>query len=173
MKRSEKNDLVIKLKDDFKDSSSIIVTHYSGLTVKETDMLRKEMRENGVKFKVTKNRITKLALKNTPYELISDLFTGPTAIAYSSDSIAPAKVAVKFGKKYANLKILGGGYEGEKIDEEKIRFLASLPSLDEIRGKLIGLLSAPAQKIVSVLQAPAGQLTRLINSRSKELEKVN
>ena len=173
MKRSDKNDFVQNLKEELKNSSSVVVAHYAGLSVAETDNLRKEMRSNGAKFKVTKNRLTKLALNNTPYESISDLFTGPTAIAYSSDSIAPAKVAVKFGKKYANLKILGGGFEGEKIDEEKIRFLASLPSLDEIRGKLIGLLSAPAQKVTSVLVAPAGQIARLINSRAKELEKAN
>jgi len=168
VKRSEKNDFVTNLRDEFKNSSSIIVTHYSSLSVKETDEVRKAMRENGAKFKVVKNRLTKLALANTKYETISDLFNGPTAIAYSSDPIAPAKIIVEFGKKFKNLNILGGYYEGEKIDEEKIRFLASLLSLDEIRGKLVGLFLTPAQKIASVLQAPAGQLVRLLNSRSKE-----
>ena len=173
MKRSEKNDFVQKLKDEIKDSSSVIVAHYDGLSVSETDSLRKEMRDNGAKFKVTKNRLTKIALADTPYESIADLFTGPTAIAYSSDPVAPAKVSVNFEKKLENFKIIGGGYEGEKIDLDKINFLATLPSLDQIRGILLGLLNAPAQKIASVVQAPGGQLARLLNARSEQLEKSN
>ena len=173
MNRSDKKDFVKKLKEELSSSSSVIVAHYSGITVDETDQLRKEMRNNGAKFKVTKNRLTKLALEDTQFKSLADLFSGPTAIAYSEDPVAPAKVAVEFGKKYPNLKILGGAYEGEKIGKEKIEFLASLPSLDEIRGKLVGLLVAPTQKIVSILQAPASQLTRLVNSQSKKLEKGN
>ena len=173
MKRSEKNDFVQKLKDEIKNSSSVIVAHYDGLSVAETDNLRKEMRDNGAKFKVTKNRLTKIALTDTPYESIADLFVGPTAIAYSSDPVAPARVSVNFEKKLENFKIIGGGYEGEKIDKNRINFLATLPSLDEIRGKLLGLLNAPAQKIVSVVQAPGGQLARLVNARSEQLEKSN
>ena len=173
MKRSEKNDFVQKLKEELSGSSSVIVAHYSGLSVSETDNLRKEMRDSGSKFKVTKNRLTKIALKDTPYESITDLFTGPTAIAYSSDSIAPAKVSVNFEKKLENFKIIGGSFEGEKIDINKINFLASLPSLDQIRGKLLGLLNAPAQKIVSVVQAPGGQLARLLSARSEKLEESN
>ena len=173
MKRSSKNDFVLKLKDELKESSSLIVTQYSGLSVEQTDELRKEMRSNGAKFKVTKNRLTKIALADTPYESIADLFVGPTAIAYSSDPVAPAKVSVIFEKKLENFKIIGGSYDGKKIDKEKINFLASLPSLDQIRGILLGLLNAPAQKIASVVQAPAGQLARLVNARSEQLEKSN
>tara|TARA_B110000116_G_C16466488_1_gene416172 strand:- start:53 stop:574 length:522 start_codon:yes stop_codon:yes gene_type:complete len=173
VKRSEKNDFVQKLKDEIKDSSSVIVAHYDGLSVSETDSLRKEMRDNGAKFKITKNRLTKIALADTPYESIADLFTGPTAIAYSSDPVAPAKVSVNFEKKLENFKIIGGGYEGKKIDLDKINFLATLPSLDQIRGILLGLLNAPAQKIASVVQAPGGQLARLLNARSEQLEKSN
>ena len=173
MKRSEKNDFVQNLKDELKGSNSVIVAHYDGLSVSETDSLRKEMRDNGAKFKVTKNRLTKIALADTPYESIADLFVGPTAIAYSSDPVAPAKVSVIFEKKLENFKIIGGSYDGEKIDKEKINFLASLPSLDQIRGILLGLLNAPAQKIASVVQAPAGQLARLVNARSEQLEKSN
>ena len=173
MKRSDKNDFVKKLKEELTDSSSIVVAHYAGLSVSQTDDLRKEMRNNGAKFKVTKNRLTKLALSDTHYESITDLFNGPTAIAYSSDPIAPSKVAVDFEKKYENFKIVGGFFEGEKIDQAKVNFLATLPSLDEIRGKIVGLILAPAQKITSVLQAPGNQLARLMNSRSKELEKSN
>ena len=173
MKRSDKNDFVQNLKEELKNSSSVVVAHYAGLSVSETDNLRKEMRSNGAKFKVTKNRLTKIALTGTPYESIEDLFTGPTAIAYSSDPVAPARVSVEFEKKFENFKILGGSYEGEKIDNAKINFLATLPSLDQIRAKLLGLLNAPAQKIASIAQAPGGQLARLINARSEQLEKSN
>ena len=173
MKRSDKNDFVQNLKEELKNASSVVVAHYAGLSVAETDNLRKEMRSNGAKFKVTKNRLTKIALTGTPYESIEDLFTGPTAIAYSSDPVAPARVSVEFEKKFENFKILGGSYEGEKIDNAKINFLATLPSLDQIRAKLLGLLNAPAQKIASITQAPGGQLARLINARSEQLEKSN
>ena len=173
MKRSEKNNFVQNLKNELKDSSSIIVAHYDGLSVLETDNLRKEMRDNGAKFKVTKNRLTKIALADTPYASITDLFAGPTAIAYSSDPVAPAKVSVNFEKKLENFKIIGGCYDGERIDLDKINFLASLPSLDQIRGILLGLLNAPAQKIASVVQEPAGQLARLVKARSGQLEKLN
>ena len=173
MKRSEKNDFVQKLKDELKSSSSVIVAHYDGLSVLETDGLRKEMRDNGAKFRVTKNRLAKIALADTPYESIADLFVGPTAIAYSSDPVAPAKVSVFFEKKLENFKIIGGGYDGKKIDINKINFLASLPSLEQIRSKLLGLINAPAQKIASVIQAPGGQLARLVNARSEQLEKSN
>ena len=173
MKRSDKNNFVQNLKDELKNSNSVIVSHYSGLSVLETDNLRKEMRSNGAKFKVTKNRLTKIALEDTPYASIADLFSGPTAIAYSDDPVAPAKVSVEFEKKFKNFKIIGGSYEWEKIDLEKINFLASLPSLDSIRGKLLGLLNAPAQKIASILQVPGGQLAQVMSSRSKELGKSN
>tara|TARA_Y100000996_G_scaffold372053_1_gene320765 strand:+ start:207 stop:728 length:522 start_codon:yes stop_codon:yes gene_type:complete len=173
VKRSDKNNFVQNLKDELKNSNSVIVSHYSGLSVLETDNLRKEMRSNGAKFKVTKNRLTKIALEDTPYASIADLFSGPTAIAYSDDPVAPAKVSVEFEKKFENFKIIGGSYEGEKIDLEKINFLASLPSLDSIRGKLLGLLNAPAQKIASILQVPGGQLAQVMSSRSKELGKSN
>ena len=173
MKLSDKKDFVKKLKDELSTSSTVIVSHYSGLSVLETDSLRKEMRDSGAKFRVTKNRLTKIALADTPYESIADLFTGPTAISYSSDPIAPAKVSVNFEKKLKNFKIIGGSYEGEKIDITKINFLASLPSLDQIRSKVLSLLNAPAQKIASVVQAPGEQLARLVCKRNEQLEKSN
>ena len=173
MKRSEKNDFVNNMKDEISNSSSIIVAHYSGLSVLETEDLRKEMRENGAKFKVTKNRLTKLALSDTQFKDIADLFSGPTAIAYSDDPIAPAKVAVSFEKKYSNFKIIGGGYDGEKIDKDKINFLATLPSLDGIRAKVISLILSPAQNIAAVVNEPTSKLARLINLRSKQLEESN
>ena len=167
MKRSEKKEFVQKIKDEIDTSSSIIVAHYSGLTVEESEKLRSEMRNNGAKFKVTKNRLTKLALEQTQFKNLADLFKGPTAIAYSEDPVAPAKVAVSFAKKLEKFKIIGGGYDGEKIDLDKINFLATLPSIDELRGKIVGLISAPAQKIVSIVKEPAGQIARLVSSKSE------
>ena len=167
MKRSEKEEFVQKLKEEIDNSSSVIVTHYSGLTVSESEQLRLEMRNNGAKFKVTKNRLTKLALEQTQFKSLADLFTGPTAIAYSNDPVAPAKVAVSFEKKLEKFKIIGGGYDGEIIDHEKINFLATLPSMDELRGKIVGLISAPAQKIASIVKEPAGQIARLVGSKSE------
>ncbi len=173
MKRSEKKDFVTKLKEDFSSSSSVIVTNYSGLTVAESESLRKEMRANGAKFKVTKNRLTKLAIADTQFKDMADLFVGPTAIAYSTDPVAPAKVAVSFEKKFENFEIIGGGYNGEKIDKSKIDFLAKLPSLDELRGKLIGLISAPAQKIASIAIEPGSQIARLISANSSNSQESN
>jgi large subunit ribosomal protein L10 len=173
VKRSDKKEFVQKLKEEIDTSSSVIVAHYSGLTVVESEQLRAEMRTNGAKFKVTKNRLTKLALEQTRFKAIADLFTGPTAIAYSDDPVAPAKVAVSFEKKLEKFKIIGGGYDGEKIDLEKINFLATLPSMDELRGKIVGLISAPAQKIASIMEEPAGQMARLVSAQSKSLEKSN
>ena len=173
MKRSDKKEFVQKLKDEIDTSSSVIVTHYSGLTVQESEQLRSEMRNNGAKFKVTKNRLAKLALEQTRFKVIADLFTGPTAIAYSDDPVSPAKVAVSFEKKLEKFKIIGGGYDGEKIDLEKINFLATLPSMDELRGKIVRLISAPAQKIASIVKEPAVQMARLVSAQSKSLEESN
>ncbi len=173
MKRSEKENFVSELKEEFKNSSSVIVAHYSGLSVNETELLRKEMRDNGAKFKVTKNRLTKLAISDTQFKDISNLFNGPTAIAYSADPVAPAKVAVTFEKKFENFKILGGGYNGEEIDKNKIDFLAKLPSLDELRSKLISLISTPAQKIASIAVEPSSMVVRLLNSKSSNSQESN
>jgi len=173
VKRSEKKELVEKLKDELDTSSSVIVAHYSGLTVNESEQLRTEMRNNGAKFKVTKNRLTKLALEQTKFKDLIDLFNGPTAIAYSDDPVAPAKVAANFDKKLEKFKIIGGGYDGEKIDLDKINFLATLPSMDELRGKILRLISAPAQKIASIVKEPSGQLARLVNAHSESMDKSN
>ena len=173
VKRSEKKDFVSNLKEDFSNATSVIVAEYSGLTVNETEQLRKEMRDNGAKFKVTKNRLTKLAIAETQFKDMSDLFKGPTAVAYSTDPVAPAKVAVNFEKKYEKFNIIGGGYNGEKIDKDRIDFLAGLPSLDELRGKLIGLISAPAQKIASIAIEPGAQIARLLSSKSSNSQESN
>ena len=141
MNRSEKKDFVAKVRDEFNSSSTIIVANYSGLNVTEIEELRNAMRDSGAKFKVTKNSLTKIALESTQIKNIADLFNGPTAVAYSSDPVAPAKVAVQYAKKFKNFKIIGGAFEGEKMDDEKIEFLASLLSLDEMRSKIIGLIT--------------------------------
>ena len=172
MNKEQKKNYIKNITEQFENSESVLVTHYQGLNMKQLDDLRKQMREHGIQFKITKNRITKLALQQTRCKDLVNLFSGPTAIAYSQDPVTPAKVAVSFEKKLENFKIVGGGYDGEKIDLTKINFLATLPSIDELRGKLIGLILAPAQKIASVVKEPGGQLARLINAQSKNLEET-
>jgi len=142
----------------------VVVTHQSGLTVAESSDLRRKMTEAGASFKVTKNRLTRRALEGTRFSGIAPMFTGPTAIAYSTDPVAAAKVAVEFAKKNDKLVILGAGFGEDVLDVGDVRALAALPSLDELRGKLIGLLQAPATKVASVLQAPAGQLARVLSA---------
>ena len=125
------------------------------------------MREAGGSFKVTKNRLAKLALKGTKFEGLADCFTGPTAIAVSTDPVAAAKVAVEYANKNEKLQIVGGALEAEVLDADAVKALATLPSLDELRGKIIGLILAPATKIAVVLQAPAGQLARVFAAYAK------
>jgi len=170
--RTQKEELVATLHQTFDESTMVVVTHYSGLTVAEMGDLRDRMRESGAKFKVTKNRLTRLALKDTKFEALSDLFTGPTAIAYSDDPVATAKASVEFAKKNDKLIVLGGGLEAETLDADGVKALASLPSLDELRGKIVGLLAAPATKIAQVLQAPGGQVARVIGAYSEQGEKA-
>ena len=164
MDRAQKAELVTSLNGVFANSAAVIVTHYSGLTVAEISDLRRQMAEAGASFKVSKNRLAKLALEGTPAAGISDLFTGPTAIAYSDDPVAPAKVAVKFAKDNEKLVILGGSMGDTVLDPNGVKALADLPSLDELRGKIVGLLQAPATKIAGVLAAPGGQLARVVGA---------
>jgi large subunit ribosomal protein L10 len=162
--RTEKEQTVASLKQMFDDSAIVVVTHYSGLTVAEMTDLRSRMREAGAQFKVTKNRLTRLALEGTTFQPLTDLFTGPTAIAFSADPVAAAKVTAAFAKDNEKLVILGGAFGEQMLDVNGVKTLASLPSLDELRGKLVGLLQAPATKIAGVLQAPAGQVARVIGA---------
>lgn len=168
MDRTQKEDLVASLRGTFDETNMVVVTHYSGLTVAEMGDLRGRMREAGASFKVTKNRITRLALEGTKYEGISDLFTGPTAIAYSDDAVAAAKVAVKFSKENEKLVVIGGALGSEVLDVDAVKSLATLPSLDELRGKIVGMLNTPATRIAGVLQAPAGQVARVISAKSAQ-----
>lgn len=148
----------------------VVVTHYSGLTVSEMGALRDQMREAGASFKVTKNRLTRLALQGTKFENLEDMFTGPTAIAYSGDPVAPAKVCVNFAKKNDKLVVMGGAFGEEKLDVAGIKIMASLPSLDELRAKIVGMLNTPATRIAGVLQAPAGQVARVLSARGQQDE---
>ncbi|MEQ8666637.1 MAG: 50S ribosomal protein L10 [Rhodospirillales bacterium] len=170
MDRVAKEQLVSDLHTVFEGSSSVVVTHYIGLSVAEMGELRGQMREAGASFKVTKNRLTRLALAGTKFEGLSDLFTGPTAIAYADDPVAAAKAVVGFSKKNEKLVVLGGAVGDEQLDVEGVNALATLPSLDELRAKLVGLLSTPATRVAGVLQAPAGQVARVISARSEQGE---
>lgn len=168
MDRASKEEMVSDLQSVFDGSEAVVVTHYLGLTVAEMGDLRNQMREAGASFKVTKNRLTRLALQGTKFEGLSDLFTGPTAVAVSEDPVAAAKVVVNYAKKNDKLVVIGGAMGDQQLDVAGVKALASLPSLDELRGKLVGLLSAPATKIAGVLQAPAGQVARVLSARGQQ-----
>ena len=170
MDRTEKEELVASLHRTFSETTVVVVTHYIGMTVAEMGALRAQMREAGASIKVTKNRLVRLALDGTPYRELGDLFTGPTALAYSDDPVAAAKVTVDFAKTNKKLVILGGGLGEKVLGVEDVKSLAALPSLDELRGKLIGLVNAPATKIAGVVQAPAGQLARVLAARAGQDE---
>lgn len=167
MNRTEKEELVAEMRDVFESSSTVVVAHYSGLTVSEMEALRSQMRETGAGFKVTKNRLTKLALADSKFEGLGEMLSGPTAIAYSEDAVAAAKAAVEFSKKNDKLVILGGAMDETALDVAGVKALASMPSLDELRGKIVGVLQAPAQKLAAVTQAPAGQLARVFGAYGK------
>jgi large subunit ribosomal protein L10 len=160
----EKEKMVAALHETFESTHLMVVAHHVGLTVAESSDLRRQMRDAGASFKVTKNRLTRLALEGTKFSGLSDLFRGPTAIAYSQDPVAAAKVAVNFAKDNDKLTILGGALEKEILDENAIKALAMLPSLDEQRAIFVRLLQTPATRIAGVLQAPAGQLARVIGA---------
>ena len=164
MDRSQKEEVVASLKDVFEEMNLVVVTQQSGITVAEASTLRRQMRDAGASYKVTKNRLTRLALEGTKFEALQSLFTGPTAIAVSEDPVAAAKVCVEFAKKNTKLTVVGGALGKEMLDRVMIENLAKLPSLDELRGKLIGVLQAPATKLAGVTQAPAGQLARVFSA---------
>ena len=170
MDRAEKESMVASLHQTFEDVSIVVVTHYSGLTVAEMGKLRDQMREAGAVFKVTKNRLTRRALEGTKYQSLEEMFTGPTAIAYSEDPVAAAKAAVNFSKTNDKLIVLGGALGDEQLDVNAVKSLASLPSLEELRAKIVGMISTPATRIAVVLQAPAGQVARVLGARGASEE---
>ncbi len=170
MNRNEKAELIETLQSTLSEAASVVVTHQTGLTVAESSDLRGRMREAGAGFKVTKNRLTKIALQGTKYEDISDLFTGPTAIGTSADPVSAAKVLVNFAKENDKLTVIGGSLDGKVLDKAGVEALAKLPSLDELRAKLVGLLNAPATQVARVTQAPAAKLARVIQARADQLQ---
>jgi large subunit ribosomal protein L10 len=159
--RARKYKVVESLQQDLAGTACVVVTHQLGLTVAEVTQLRRQVRSAGASFRVTKNRLAKRALAGTEFKQLAPLFTGPTAIAFSRDPVAAAKVVVEYANRNDRLTIIGGGLAGQQMDAAAVRELASLPSLDELRGRLIGLLQAPAAQIARVLAAPAAQIARV------------
>ncbi len=170
MDRAQKEAAVAGLNQTLGGVNLVVVTHQTGLTVYESMTLRRKVREAGASFKVTKNRLTRLALEGTKFQALQSLMTGPTALAFSEDPVAAAKVCVEFAKQNEKLTIIGGALGEQLLDVNGVQALAKLPSLDELRGTLIGLLQAPATKVAGVLQAPARQLARVINAYGSQDE---
>mgnify|MGYP000100131884 FL=1 len=168
MNKDQKKNYISEMKEFFNSNDSVLVTHYQGLTVNQLDELRIEMRNHGMMFKITKNRITKLALKDTKCEGISDLFSGPTAIALSNDAISSAKILTKFSKDNHKLKIIGGLMGKEVLKLEDVLKITKLPTLNEARAKIANILQSPAQKIVSILLAPGSKIAILALIKSKQ-----
>lgn len=168
MDKTQKQQVVAELKDNFTAANTVIVAHYKGLTVDEITKLRSNMLEVGAGFKVTKNSLAKLAIEGTQYQSLKDVFKGPTAVAYSEDPVAAAKGVVEFAKKNDKLVVIGGAINDDVIDVAKIEALAKLPSLDELRAKLVAMISTPATRIAGVIQAPAGQVARVIGAYSQQ-----
>ena len=168
MNKEKKKTYIQEMKKFFTSTSSVFVTHYQGLNVKQLDQLRDEMRKHGILFRITKNRITKLALKDTKYKKLENLFNGPTAVAFSDDAITSAKILTKFAKANSNLKIIGGLMEEEPLTMEEVANIATLPTLDEARAKIVGILKTPAQKIMSILLAPGSKIAILAHAKSKK-----
>jgi len=168
MNKEQKKNYIEEMKGFFTKTSSVFVTHYQGLNVKQIDELKSEMRKHGIMFKITKNRITKLALEGTKFKKLEQLFSGPTAVAFSEDPITSAKILTKFAKKNSNLKIIGGLMEEEPLSLEEVANIATLPTLSEARAKIVGILVAPAQKIISILLAPGSKIAILALAKSKK-----
>lgn len=166
MLRAEKAQIVDELRGIFADAGVVVVTHYMGLNVAELQGLRVQMRDADARFRVTKNSLAKLAVGGTPFASMAPMLVGPTAIAYSADPVAAPKVISSFAKKNAKLTIVGGSYAGTLLDADKVTALAEMPSLDELRAKLIALVNTPASRLVSLLQAPGGQLARVLKAKA-------
>ena len=169
MNKESKKLYIEEMKKNFSSNNSVMIAQYQGLNVKDLDKLRKDLRDNGVIFKITKNRITKLAIKDSPVKDLEKYFKGPTAAALSSDPITTAKILTKFAKTNNKLKIIAGFMDGKVLDEKEVAIIATLPSLEEARAKIVGILATPAQKLVSILLAPGSKIANL--ARAKSLKK--
>jgi large subunit ribosomal protein L10 len=168
LERAEKREVVTALHDVFAKTGVVVVAHYAGLTVAQMTRLRSDMRSAGGQVKVAKNRLVKLALEGTDAKGIADLLKGPTCLAFSADPVAAPKVAVKFAKANEKFVILGGAMGPTVLDAKGVDSLASLPSLDELRGQVIGLIQAPASKIARTINEPGAQLARVFAARGKQ-----
>lgn len=168
MDKAGKKAALESYKGIFKESGVVVVTHYSGLTVAKMTELRTKLREGGGQLKVVKNRLAKLALDGKGGDDAANLFSGPVALAFSPDPVMAAKAAADFSKDNEKLVIIGGVMGEDVLDASGVQALAKLPSLDQLRGKLIGLVQAPATKVAGVLQAPAGQLARVVSAYAKK-----
>ncbi|MCA1199896.1 50S ribosomal protein L10 [Sphingomonas sp. R647] len=168
MDRSQKTQAVAELNSTFNEVAVVVVTRNLGMTVKQSTDLRNKARAAGASYKVAKNRLAKIAIEGTDYAVLADLLTGPTALSYSTDPVAAAKVVAEFAKTNDKLEIVGGAMGSMLLDAEGVKALASLPSLDELRGKIVGLLQAPAAKLASITQAPAAQLARVFNAYAEK-----
>jgi large subunit ribosomal protein L10 len=166
MNKEQKKNYISEIESQFQNNESVLVTHYQGLTMAQLDELRAQMREHGIKFKITKNRITKLALEKTKCKGLSGLFTGPTAVAFSDDAIISARILSKFAKTNENLKLLGGIMGQEVLDQAGVQNVANLPTLDEARAKIVGILATPASKFVSILLARSEKISSLTPENS-------
>jgi large subunit ribosomal protein L10 len=161
MNKEQKKNYITEMTSQFNDSKAVLVTHYQGLTMTQLDELRSKMREHGIQFKITRNRITKLALEKTKCKELSNLFSGPTAVAFGDDAIISARILSKFSKDNENLKLLGGIMGEEVLDREGVQNVANLPTLDEARAKIVGILATPASKLVSILLARSEKMSNL------------
>ena len=168
MDRGQKQEMVAQLRQSFNDADAVVVTHFLGLTAGEATDLRRQMTAAGATFRVTKNSLTRLALDGTAYQSLGALFDGPTAVALSNDPVAAAKASVAFAKTNKHLTVVGGALGETMLDGAEVRALAALPSLDEVRAQLAGLLSRPAAGVAAVLAAPAGQLARVLSAYGSE-----
>jgi large subunit ribosomal protein L10 len=166
--RAQKRELVERLNDEWKASGVLVVAHYKGMTVAQMTDFRKRMKDAGGVVKVTKNRLAKLALEGTDVEAVSDLLKGQTCMAYSPDPIAAARVSVKYSKENDKLVILGGAMGKTRLDGAGVQALADLPSLDELRARLLGLLQAPATRFVRTLKEPGAMLVRLLAAKAAQ-----
>jgi large subunit ribosomal protein L10 len=166
MNKESKKNYIEEMKKNFSSNEAVMIAQYQGLNVKELDLLRKELREKGILFKITKNKITKIALKDSPVKELEKYFTGPTAAAMSSDPITTAKILTKFAKSHSKLKIVAGFMDGKVLDEKEVAIIATLPSLEEARAQIVGILAAPAQKLLSILLAPGSKIANLARAKS-------
>ncbi|MEO1168851.1 MAG: 50S ribosomal protein L10 [Pseudomonadota bacterium] len=164
MDRAQKTEAVTELNRTFTEAGVVVVTRNLGLSVAESSDLRAKMREAGASFKVSKNRLAKIAIKDTPYDPLSDLLNGPTALAWSDDPVAAPKVVAEFAKANDRLEIVGGAMGETVLDLDGVKALAALPSLDELRGTIVGLLNAPATKVAQLANAPASKLARVFGA---------